>query len=168
MKRGLICVVGALALLGASPVRAERLLISGQVPLIVPMGMSTSFGAGFTPGLQLNLTDNLGLEVISGFVYYRNEADAMELDVPVLAGVTYAFGEGRLRPFVTIKGGYTYAPDAESHHWITALAGLGGRWQATRSLQLDFALEFIVPDLRGNAEHEVGVLFKVGARYALL
>jgi hypothetical protein len=146
----------------------RRVVVSAQVPLVVPVGMSTSIGAGFTPGIQLNLVGDFGIEVVSGFVYYRNEDEQMELDVPILGGINWAFGEGRLRPFVTLKLGYTYAPDAEgSSHWITGIAGLGARLRVAPSFQLDLGLEMVVPDFRGEANEPVGMLFKLGARYAL-
>lgn len=169
-KLALATVVGAAMLFGSlQQARAERLLVSAGVPLVVPLGMNQNIGAGFTPGIQLNVAGDFGFELVSGFIYYRNDDQEMELDVPLLAGINWSFGEGRLRPFVTVKLGYTYAPDAEkSSHWITGVAGIGARVGLSQDFKLDLGLEMLIPDFRGKANEPVGMLFKISARYALL
>ncbi len=168
-KLGLALLTAATLLGSAQTARADRLLVSAGVPLVMPLGMNRSIGTGFTPGLQFNITRDLGFEIVSGFIYYRNDDEQMELDIPVLGGLNWSFGEGRLRPFATLKLGYTYAPDAtESSHWLTGVAGIGARFGISEDLKVDFGLEVLIPDFRGKANDPVGMLFKLSARYALL
>jgi hypothetical protein len=161
-------VMLALLTLPGSAVAAE-LYVGARVPLIVPLGLGSSVGAGFTPSLQVDLGRGLGLNLSSGFIYCSND-DGEEKDIPVLLGVAYTFhAEQRVRPYLELKAGYTHAirPD-ESGHWITLTGGAGVYIRTVRSLELDLGADVVAPDLRGTSRDSIGFMIKLGARYGLI
>lgn len=174
----LTAAVAAAALLTAAsaPARAHqpRLTVGAAVPAVVPMTMTTNVGSGVLPTLQLNLSPGWGLNLVSGFVYYWEDTDAgkhAEKEIPILVGVSYALNQpsDSLRPYASLKLGYTHAIDSdESSHWITAAAGGGVRIRCGPRLAFDTGVDVLIPDFRGNARDHVGLLFKLGAHVAVL
>jgi hypothetical protein len=145
-----------------------RLFVRAQVPVVVPIGVTSNAGAGFTPAVAVALDDHLSLEVLSGVLYYRHD-DVDQLNVPVLAGFTINLAPGaRFSPTLSAKLGYTYAPDAaESHHLLTACLGAGALVRLSADIDLDLGIQLLAPDLKAEAAAELGLIFRLGIRYRL-
>jgi hypothetical protein len=167
----LLFALPVLAVLAAPSVAAAQgLTLAARVPVVIPIGYSNHGGIGFAPSLNVRLGDHVALGATAGFIYY-SAGDRDERDIPVLLGATYVFRDpGTLvRPYVELRAGYTYSSGAEgTPHWLTVMGGTGVLVRTARNLALDFGLDLLAPDLRGNSRDPIGLMLKVGVVYSLL
>lgn len=150
---------------------ARGLQLEAAMPVIVPLGVSSSVAFGITPTLQMDLTSRMGLTFTSGALWLTQGDEEDQLEVPFLLGVSYGAVSPRrgVQPYLSLKLGYTHAfGSEESAHWITASAGGGVLWRASEHLCLDLGLDILVPDLRGNSPSPAGLMFKIGSRFDLV
>lgn len=170
MWRSVLFALVACAMWVPTSAQAQSVTLGASVPVVVPTGFSTSVGVGVLPGIQYNLSPAWGVNLTSGVIYFDEESDHTEKQIPALVGLNYTLTRWSpgFRPYGTLKMGYTHALDSEkSPHWVTAVAGLGVAIQASSRFALDLGADLLVPDFRGNSDDPVGFLMKFGVVYQL-
>jgi hypothetical protein len=175
IRRSYLIVIPIFLFLGLTSLsaKAERLELGLSLPVIVPLGYTPNVGVGAVSGLQYNLTPRWGFNVTSGILYTSGEEDS-ETAVPVLAGVSYVVYMGNLSSvdlhnYLSMRLGYTHAVDSDhSRHNLTGTAGGGLLFGKAGGFKIDFGVDLVFPDIRGNVDYPVRILMRIGVLHALI
>jgi hypothetical protein len=148
------------------------LSLEADVPVVVPLGFTSDVGAGFTPQIQLDLGDHLGVNLASGFFYYTaNDRDADELRVvPVLAGVTFSLPTSKnVTPYARAWLGYSHvSSELSTEHWPTAALEAGVLLPLSRQVHADIGIGALLPDMTDVVENPPCLMVSLGVRYSLM